>query len=54
MPLDGSALAASALPIVAWLARRMRASVTLLLIVSDLRGKQASGGGPEQLLEQAA
>ena len=36
VPLDGSALSTAALPVAAWLARRMGARVTLLHVVSDL------------------
>lgn len=57
VPLDGSALSQAALPVAAWLARRMRARVTLLRIVSAPRGETTSGpegSSVEQSLEQAA
>jgi nucleotide-binding universal stress UspA family protein len=54
VPLDGSALSAAALPIAAWLARRMRARVTLLRVMSDLREPGSMAATAEQILTQAA
>lgn len=54
VPLDGSPLAAAALPVAAWLARRLRARVTLLLIASALHGEQARTAPAQQVLDRAA
>lgn len=53
VPLDGSALSTAALPVAAWMARRMRARVTLLYVLSGLFDRKEAGateGSAEETL----